>query len=104
MLQFKIMFYNLLNLFELGGIWVPLQPDISLISLNVLKKYSFLTVIFLTSNLLLVLYLALHEWESVKDLSMCGSVISVLSYNLFITIYIYFQRNNLELLIQRLDL
>lgn len=88
-------------MFQLGGVYVSVPPDVSIMSQNALKIYSFITLIILTSNIVLELYLVLFQWEFIRDAGFVALIIFIFSNSLCVTVCFYFKRDELDLFLQR---
>lgn len=96
-------FKNIFILSELAGLCLPVSPDVSIMSASVLNMYSLLTAINNAINIMLLLYLIVGMWESVRDLTLTAFALFLCIYTLFVTIYFYFSRNRVAQFLKRFD-
>ena len=82
---------------------IPCPHDISIMSEKVLKRFSFVTVITSITNMLLLLYLIVYQWDTIRDPALAIATFFLFFYGLTVTIYFYFARQKVYLFFEKID-
>ena len=103
MFKFRKMFNNIIVLTILAGFNLPESQEMSETAKKWFKIYSPLTVITLFTNWLLVTYLLLFKWETVRDPTFSGLAFFLFVYTIFISVYVHVVRDKFDGLLRRID-
>lgn len=103
MVKPKNIFKNMFTLFKLSAICVQTSRRYSVLSDSILKVFSFITMITLNLNILLLLYLVVFLLESIKDPGYSAVLISLHANASFLTVHFYLKRQTFDAVIKQFD-